>query len=125
VVAASCAAAFLVISGESRQGAAKILVASGRQDLAGQSLGRVRVWAEQQIHGGGRTAHSSGRHDWASSIVVMLTRVRAKEKPRSLILQCQHPLKTQPRKSSATVLPGDAPRPVIATISRIPYNADP
>ena len=59
--------------GELRQGAAKVLIAAGRQDLAGQGLGRVRVRVEQQIQGGGRTALCSGRHGRPSLIVVVET----------------------------------------------------
>src|SRR5207253_2855866 len=57
---------------EMRQGAAKILVAAGDEDLARQGFGGVCARAEQQIQDGGRTALSGGRHGRPSLIVVVM-----------------------------------------------------
>src|SRR2546429_9414675 len=55
-----------------RQGAVKILVTAGDEDLARQGFGGVCARAEQQIQGGGRTALSRGRHGRPSLIVVVI-----------------------------------------------------
>ena len=73
VDAASCAAAFLVVSGRCAKARPRFW------SPPGDKISPARIWAasasraEQQIQGGGRTALSSGRHGRPSLIVVVAT----------------------------------------------------